>query len=168
VKRLLVFGLIVLTAVIIQSSVLSRITLFGVAADLILVVVVSIGLAEGSMAGAGAGFAGGLLRDSLLEGPTGITALSYLTVGYLVGKIRPYIPEAAIAPPVAAVALGSLLGGTLHLFFSFLLGGVADPISRVAKVILLTSVYNTLLTPLVYPLVSRIVAIYPRERVYRW
>jgi rod shape-determining protein MreD len=167
-KRFLVFGLIVLTAVIIQSSVLSRITLFGVAADVILVVVVSIGLAEGSIAGAGAGFAGGLLRDSLLEGPAGITALSYLTVGYLVGMVRPYVPVAAIAPPVAAVALGSVLGGTLHLFFSFLLGGVADPFGRVVKVILLSSVYNTLLTPLVYPIVARVVAIYPRERVYRW
>lgn len=167
-KRTAVFFLVVLTAVILQSSVLARITLFGVAPDLILIVVIVLGLVEGSLAGAIAGFGGGLLRDFLLEGPMGLTGLAYLTVGYVVGLVRPYVPEDSVVTPVVAVGVGSLLGSTLLLFFSFLFGGAADPFTRIVKVILLSSVYNTMLTPFVYPLVNRIVSMYPRERVYRW
>jgi rod shape-determining protein MreD len=167
-KRAAVFFLLVLSAVVLQSSILARITLFGVAPDLILIVVIVVGLTEGSLAGALSGFGGGLLRDLLLEGPMGLTGLAYLTVGYLVGLVRPYVPENSVVTPVVAVGLGSLLGSTLFLFFSFLLGAAADPFIRIVKVILLSSAYNTILTPFVYPIVNRVISMYPRERVYRW
>jgi rod shape-determining protein MreD len=167
-KRSAVFFLMVLTAVILQSSILARITLFGVAPDLILVVVIVLGLVEGSLTGAISGFGGGLLRDFLLEGPIGLTGLAYLTVGYLVGLVRPYVPEDSVVTPVVAVGLGSVLGTTLFFLFSFLLGAAADPFTRIIKVVLLSSVYNTMLTPFVFPIVNRLVSMYPRERVYRW
>ncbi len=166
-KRIAVFVLFMLTAVILQTSLLSRIRIFGVGPDLVLVIVIALALIEGPLTGAVAGLGGGLLRDFLLEAPAGLTGLSYLAVGYLVGTIRPYVQTSGVLLPVSAVGLGSLAGTGLYILLSYLLGEQPDPLERVLRVLLLTSLYNAMVTPFVYPVVRRVVSIYPREKVYR-
>lgn len=167
-RRLAVLLLMMLTAVIFQTTVFARATLLGVSPDLILVVVISLGLLEGPTVGATAGFGGGLLRDLLLEAPKGVTGLAYLIVGYAVGSIRPFVQSTSVVLPVAGVFLGSFSGSLLYVVVSILLGQAPDPVTRILRVVLLTSVYNTLLVPFVYPMVRRLGAIYPKEKVFRW
>lgn len=167
-KRTAVFVLIVLTAVILQTALLSRVRIFGVAPDLVLVLIISLALLEGPLVGAAAGFGGGILRDFLLETPAGLTSLAYLAVGYVVGTVRPYVQSTSVFLPVAAVGAASFVGTVLYALLAFLLGAQADPFGRIARVVVLTSVYNTLLTPFVYPMLRRIASLYPRDRVYRW
>lgn len=135
---------------------------------MILVVVISLALAEGPTVGATAGFGGGLLRDLLLEAPKGVTGLAYLIVGYVVGSIRPYVQSTSVLLPVFGVFLGSVAGSLLYVVVSILLGVTPDPVGRILRVVLLTSLYNTLLAPFVYPLVRRLGKIYPREKVFKW
>lgn len=153
---------------VLQSSALSRLTFFGVAPDLVVMLVITIGLLEGPLAGAVSGFAAGLLIDFPLETPAGLTGLGYLTVGYLTGIVRPYVQPTAVLFPVLAVGIGSLLSGTLFVLLLFLFGGQPDPLIRVVRVVFLTAVYNVLLTPLVFPVIRRLLAIYPSEKVQRW
>lgn len=167
-KRIAVFVLLVLAAVVLQSSALSRLTFFGVAPDLVVMVVITIALLEGPIPGAVAGFAAGLLIDFPLETPAGLTGLAYLAVGYLTGIVRPYVQPTAVLFPVLAVGIGSLISGALFSLLLFLFGAQPDPLVRVTRVVLLTAVYNTLLTPLVYPVIRRLLAIYPGEKVQRW
>lgn len=162
-----VLALVMLTAVVLQSSVFTRITLFGVAPDLVVVVVISLALLEGPVPGAAAGFGGGLLRDLLLEAPKGITGLAYLIVGYAVGTVRPYV-QSSVLLPVAGIFLGTLAGSTLYVALSVILGQQVESIVRVGQVVVLTALYNTLLSPFIFPIVSKVVSIYPREKVYRW
>lgn len=167
-RRLAVFVLVMLTAVILQTSVFARATLLGVTPDLILVVVISLALLQGPTVGATSGFAGGLLRDLLLEAPKGVTGLAFLVVGYLVGSTRPYVQSTSVLLPVAGVFLGSFAGSVLYIVISILLGVTPDPAGRILRVVLLTSIYNTLLVPFVYPLVRKLGTIYPKEKVFKW
>lgn len=168
-RRLGVFALVMLTAVLLQTTVFARyVTLFGASPDLILTVAISLSLLEGPVAGAAAGFGGGLLRDLLLAAPKGLTGLSNSIVGYAAGRVRPYVQSTSVLVPVAGIFFGSLAGGALYLLLSLLLGGRVGPFSRAAEVVLLTAVYNTLLAPFVYPAVRRLASLYRRERVYRW
>jgi rod shape-determining protein MreD len=68
-------------AVVIQVSMISQISLFGVTADITPLVVMSIGLLAGPMAGAVAGFAIGLFVDLVMFQTLGITSLLFITVG---------------------------------------------------------------------------------------
>lgn len=167
-RRLAIFSLVMLTAVLLQTTVFPRVKLFGVEPDLILVVVISLALLEGPTTGATAGFGGGLLKDLLLDAPTGITGFSHLLVGYAIGSIRPYVQSTSVFVPVSGIFLGSLVGTALYEVIDALLGRTSASFDRVLKVIVLTAFYNALLVPFVYPLIRRITGMYRNEKVYRW
>lgn len=165
-RRFAAFSLLTLGAVLLQTTLFERATIFGAAPDLILLVVISLAVLEGPTIGSVAGFASGLLRDLLLETPKGITALTYLVVGYVVGSVRPYVRATSVLLPLSAVFAGSLGGSALFEGVSLLLGGRPHSLERVASVVILTAAYNTLLVPFVYPLVRKITSV--SEKVYRW
>jgi len=104
----------------------------------------------------------------LLDSPKGLTGLSYLLVGYVVGSLRPYVQSTSLLVPVGGVFVGSLVGTALYQTLLVLLGRASLPATDAIRIVALTSVYNTLLVPFVYPLVRRISAMYRRESVLRW
>lgn len=164
-RNLGISGLI-LAALLIQTTVLPHLALFQVVPDLLLVVVICIGLVEGPSAGAVSGFAAGLLRDFLLNSPTGLSSLAYLAVGYAVGAIRPYVQSSSVAVPLAGVFVGSVVGTAFYIALSLLLGVPAEPLSRLIQVVLLTALYNTLLVPFAYPVVRRLAGRPSTESVF--
>lgn len=168
-RRFGAIGLVLLTAVVLQTTLFARyVTLFGITPDLILVVVISLALLEGPVVGAASGFAGGLLRDLLLAAPKGVGGLAYLIVGYAVGSIRPYVPSTSVLVPAVGIFAGSVAGSALYLLLLVLLGGRVDPLGRTVQVVLLTGVYNTLLVPFTYPVIHKVTTTFRREKVYRW
>lgn len=169
-RRLAIFSLVVLTAVLLQTTIFAprSLSLFGVSPDLLLVLVVSLSLLEGPITGAVAAFGGGLLRDLLLDAPKGMTGLSYLLVAYTIGALRPYVQSTSVFVPVAAVVVGSVAGTALYDVLNVLLGQQTVPLVEIVKEVALTSVYNALLVPFVYPTVRKVAGMYRREKVYRW
>ncbi len=151
-------SLLILTALIIQTTILPHIAPFRVVPDLLLVIVICVALVRGPSAGAVAGFGAGLLRDFLLNAPTGLSALAYLSVGYLVGAVRPYVQSSSVVVPFVGVWAGSLAGTAFYVVLSLLLGVRAEPLDRITQVVALTALYNTLLVPFAYPVVRRVVS----------
>ena len=78
----------VLTALLLQSTVLSRLPLPGGAPDLLLVLVVAYALAEGPLSGTVTGFCAGLLADLTSDHELGRTALVLALVGYVAGLVH--------------------------------------------------------------------------------
>lgn len=155
-RRAMGISALILSGLVIQTTVMPHLALFQVVPDLLLVIVICFGLVEGPSVGAVAGFGGGLLRDFLLNAPTGLTALAYLSVGYTVGAIRPYVQSSSVLVPFAGVFLGSLAGNMLYIGLSLLLGVPSESLGRVIEVLLLSAFYNTLLVPFAYPLARRL------------
>lgn len=166
-RRLGVFSAIMLAAVLLQTTVLPQLTLFGAAPDLVLLVTISMGLLEGPIAGAATGVAGGLLEDLLLTAVTGLTALTYLLVGYTVGKIRPYVQSTSVLVPVAGIFVGTVAAQLLYAALSVLLGGPASAMDRVIQTSMLMGLYNAIIAPFVYP-VARRAASFRTEKTARW
>lgn len=77
--------LVVLVAIV-QVSILAPISILGGTPDALLVVLVCLALLRGSVAGAVAGFAAGLLVDTATLGTLGITALLLTVAGYWAGR----------------------------------------------------------------------------------
>jgi len=77
---------LVFLAAIIQVSVLNSVTILGGSPDLLLVLLVCVGLQRGSIAGAAAGFAAGLLVDTATLGTLGVTSLLLTVAGYWAGR----------------------------------------------------------------------------------
>src|SRR5215472_2534374 len=120
--------LVAFVAVVIQEAAISQITLFGVSADVMPLVVMSVGLLCGSMTGAVMGFGAGLLVDLVLVQTLGVTSLLYLVIGYWAGRLRELRDPSHELVPLAAGALASAFAGLGMAVIQFLLG-VDAPVS---------------------------------------
>ena len=166
-RRVLSWAAVVVTALILQSTVFAQITLGGAKPELVYLVTVILAFLEGPSSGAVAGFAGGMAQDFLLNQPKGITALTLTLVGYGVGTLRQYIVTPSPLLPVAIVAGATAAGVAFYGSVAFLLG-VDVGAGYVVRVALLSSVYNALLTPLVFPVIRRLAETTRPKKVFRW
>jgi rod shape-determining protein MreD len=168
IARVAAVGTIVLVALALQSTLLTEVTFLGVIPQLVLVVVVCFAFTDGERVGVVTGFCGGLLQDLLLPGSiVGLTALVYTLIGFGVGAFRYYLPGASVWTPVWIVALTSAMAEAGYALLAILLGQKWVSLTFTAKVAGLVVLYNTLLTPFVFPLIRRVADRFRPERVYR-
>jgi rod shape-determining protein MreD len=161
-------GLLGLAAVLVQIAGVSQITLAGVSADLSPLVVASVGLLCGSVAGAVAGFWIGLLVDLALVQTLGVSSLVLLSVGYWAGRFRELRDPAHGLTPLlvgAAATAGFQVGFAI---LQFLLGVDAPVSLLLLRDIVITVAVNALLALPVHALVRRVLLPYlpadPRRR----
>src|SRR5438105_13171711 len=126
-RRALSWTVVVLTALVLQSTLFSQVTLAGVKPELVYLVTVVLAFLEGPASGAVAGFAGGMAQDFLLNQPKGITALTLTLVGYAVGTIRQYIVTPSPLLPVVLVGGATGVGVMVYGVVAFLLGAAVGP-----------------------------------------
>jgi rod shape-determining protein MreD len=155
VRRVLTVAVVIVTALLLQSTVFAQIKLLGVSPELLYLVTIVIAILEGPTEGMVVGFAGGMMQDFLLNQPKGITALTLTLLGYTIGMARQYIVSPSPLLPTFLVAAGTAAGIAFYETVSFLLGGLDQPLGYSVKVILLTSLYNAVLTPIFFPLLRR-------------
>jgi rod shape-determining protein MreD len=142
--------------VVIQQAAIAQISIFGVSADLGPLVVMSVGLLAGSMAGAVMGFSAGLLVDLVLFQTLGVTSLLYIVIGYWSGRVRELLDPAHGLVPLALGAGATAVAGFGMALIQFLLGVEAPVSVLLLQQIFVTILVNTLIALPVYALVRRI------------
>ena len=150
--RLAAVGLL---GVVVQTAFISQLPIAGANADLSPLLVMTVGLLCGSLAGGCFGFAVGLFADVVSLQTLGVSSLVLLGVGYGTGRLREARdPEGALVP-VAVGAAATLAFGIGFALLQFLLG-VEAPVSwALLRQMLATLVVNALLALPVYALVRR-------------
>ncbi len=161
VRRLLLSVATVLTALLVQSTVLTRLPLPGGAPDLLLVLVVAYALAEGPLSGTVTGFCAGLLADLTSDHELGRTALVLALVGYVAGLVHDDPSygggERSTLLPFAVVGLAAAGAVTVYAAEGLLLGDPRITTSAWLSAIVGTTAYCVLLTPFVVPVVGALV-----------
>lgn len=154
-SRILTVAVLVITAVMLQVTVINRLGLPATRPDLLLVVVVGIALATGRTVGTVSGFCAGFLADLIppANHPLGVLALIYAVVGYLAGRLEDAEETSVLTPliAVAVLSVAALLGfgaltsvaGEMHVHW-----GV------VARQLPLFALYDVILVPFVVPPVA--------------
>jgi rod shape-determining protein MreD len=156
VRLIVRISMIAFASVVIQEAAISQISIFGVCADITPLVVMSVGLECGAMAGAVTGFAVGLLVDLALVQTLGVTSLLYIVIGYWSGRLRELRDPSHGLVPVVMGAAATAVSGVGMALIQFLLGVDAPVSLLLVQQILLTVLVNTLIALPVYELVRRI------------
>ena len=146
-----------LVAVIMQEAAISQISIFGVSADITPLIVASVGLLAGSMAGAVTGFGMGLVVDTVLVQTLGVTSLLFITIGYWAGRLRELRDPAHGLVPLAVGAAATAFAGIGMAVVQFLLGINAPVSLLLLQQIFVTVLVNTLIALPVYAVVRRII-----------
>lgn len=155
-RRLLLGGVTLGTALLLQTTVLARLPLPGGPPDLLLVVVVAFALVEGPQSGTVTGFVAGLLADLGADHELGRLALVYALAGYAAGRLHDERPRSVLLPFVA-VAVAATVAVGVYALEGLLLADPRITGSTFWPSLAGTVTYSVLLTPLVVPVVRGLV-----------
>jgi cell shape-determining protein MreD len=148
-------ALLCLVGGVVQLTTVSQVAIFGVPADLSPLLVASVGLLAGSIAGATFGFSLGLFMDTALLQTPGITSLVLVGVGYGAGRLRELRDPAHGLVPIGVGAAATALAAIGFALMQFLLGVEAPVSLLLVRSILIVIVLNSLLALPVHALVRR-------------
>lgn len=142
-------ALALLTALI-QVACMAKMTPFGSSPDLALLIVMSIGLLGGSLAGGVGGFGIGFLIDVLGYQTLGAGSLALLAVGYVAGRVREDVGRPTRGAVVLLGGMLTLLGTTTFGVIQIGLGLDANVSSLVIRDAFVRSLLGALLALPVY------------------
>ena len=153
--RRLVSTAFVLTALLVQTTVVNRIPLPDGRPDLLVLVVVALALVRGPEYGALLGFVSGLLADVVppADHTVGRLALAYAVVGYAAGLLED-AEERSVLATVLVVAACSAAAVVAYAGIGALLGDERITISALRSSLVATVIYDVVLAPFVVPAVS--------------
>jgi rod shape-determining protein MreD len=147
-------ALVLFVACLLQLSVLTEYDAFRTA-SVVLVVLLSIALLRGSVFGAVAGFATGLLLDTATLGTLGVTSLLLTIAGFWIGRYGETTARDRFHAPFLSVAVVTCLYVFGQLILQFVLGEPA-PAGVALRGLPGALLLNLLLTLPVYALARRL------------
>lgn len=145
--------LALLAALLLHTSVLARIRVFGVMPDFMLLVAVAAGISGGPIRGATMGFAAGLAIDLFLTTPLGLSALVFTFVGYGVGVANAGVLRAAWYIPLLTAGAASSAGVFLFALAASVLGAQMFS-AHLITISAVVGVSNAVLAPVAVRLVG--------------
>jgi rod shape-determining protein MreD len=158
-------GVLVFVVSILQLSVFSGVSVLGGVPNLLLVTLVAVALLRGSIAGAAAGFIGGLIVDTANLEILGVTSLLLTLGGYWIGRYGETTARDRTHAPLLAVALVTVLYALGSLALHFVIGEAAPARAVLVDTLLQSIALNLILTWPVYAVVRRLLP--PRPRAVR-
>lgn len=170
VRRVLLGAATVLTAVLLQLTVVARLPLPGAGPDLVLVLVLAFGLRDGPAAGMVTGFLAGLLADLLTDHASGRLALAYVVAGLVAGSVAGPLSGSASRStllPLAGLACGAVAALATYAAEGMLLGDPRTSLAAAARALTSSVPYDLLLAPFVVPPVAVLLRQLRLERAVR-
>lgn len=161
-RRIAILVLVVLVAVVLQTTIFVRIRPFDAAPSLALLVVLGYARYLPAEFALLLGFGAGLLQDLLSDTPLGLWALVLTTVAFVTVRVRERLEDdfGLLGPYVLVATVGAL---TLFSVLGTIFGERTLADAAVLKKILLPAVYNTLLAPLILAMAPRTLGVARRR-----
>lgn len=152
-RRHVVFAGLSFVALLASGELAYSLPIRAIGPDLAIIVVAAFAIGERPRSAAIAGFGVGLARDLLLTTPKGVGALAYALTAYGVALLGMSRSAWAVIGTVVGATLTSQV---LYGVGAVLLGPQVDA-SPLPRVIFVTTAYNALVSPLLMPLLRRVI-----------
>lgn len=149
------FAVVIVVSLTLQVTLITKLDVANVRADLMLVVAIAAGVSGGPDRGAIVGFFAGLAYDIVLSTPFALSAFAYSLTAYAVGMAEGVIMRAAWWISITVTAGATALGVALYVGLGELLGQPNFYTERFWVILGIITGLNALLSP-------------PVVRVVRW
>jgi rod shape-determining protein MreD len=158
-RELIVVGKVILLlvfAAILQTGLISQVSILGVTADLFFMLTVIVAVCRGSVEGAVFGFFAGIIADIAYFSPLGVRAIIYVLAGYFIGM---FVARFGTVSPWSVALLsgvGSLLAQFLFGLFQYVMGPRGGIFTMIGTQMLPEAVLDGLIAAPLYVLLVRI------------
>jgi rod shape-determining protein MreD len=152
-------AVLVFLAAILQVTIFSDIDIASGYPDVVLLALVAIALLRGSIYGASAGFAAGLLVDTANLATLGVTSLLLTIAGYWIGRYGETTGRDRVHAPFVSVAVATVLVQLGAMILHYLLGDTVSARRVLLEALPPKVLLNLLLTLPVYALTRRLLAL---------
>jgi len=152
-RRILMLTLLLYAACLFQSTVFGYFEILKIRPNLLIVLAVTISLIRNNMEAAFMGLLCGLAMDTLIGRTLGWYGMCLFLVCYAIGMINSKLYKENPLIPISFVFVSSLAVELMYYFINFFLKGYQDFGFVITNIILPESVYNSVLTLFIYPLV---------------
>ncbi len=146
-------ALVLVVAVLLQTTVAPHLRLLGASPDFALIAVVCVALIKGSEAGPVFGFLTGMLVAVALMEPFGLSAFIFVLVGYFAGRYAETADLPAGLAPLLTVLIATIAANALLATAQILLAREVPLGFFLGRVLVPSLVFNTLLAAPLYVLV---------------
>ncbi len=120
-NKLIPSSLLLVLFVVLQSTLLGKVAIYGVTPDFALILLVFLSNSSGSVKGQGLGFVSGLVQDLISSSPLGFNTLIRTAIGFIFGKLKGKLFLDSILLPVlfgvSATLFKELFSGLLSVMF---------------------------------------------------
>ncbi len=157
-RELIIVGkilVVLVTAVLLQTVVVSQVSILGVTADLFLILTIVVAVCRGSLEGAIFGFFAGLMADIAYFSPLGVRALILVLAGYFVGM---FVTRFGTVGPWSVIIIAGVTSFLAQLLFGLLqyvMGPRSGFLTMIGTQMLPEAVLDGLVTAPVYVLLVR-------------
>ena len=147
--------LILLTIIlnlVIQSTILPYLEIFGVVPNTGLIVVVVLALAKGRYYGGIFGLIIGLLQDTLFSMTIGLNGFIYFFIGYLIGFVEDTFARDNVINPIIFTAFSTILYNIFYPVFIYFLSRNVTSVYVVKRIFSFEVIYNCIVSIAIYKL----------------
>src|SRR4030042_2978229 len=155
--KILLKGVIIVVALVIQLTLINLVTILGVKPDLIMVVVVVFSLRKGGKEGIVSGFVSGLLQDIFSTGLLGINALAKTVVGFICGILKEKIFHEHILFIIPVITfISSFLQSIVISLLLRAVGIDYNLVWSLKQIALPEALYSSLLSPFIFLAINKL------------
>ncbi len=158
-KKVIVTGVLIILAYIMQTTLLDEMRLASIVPNLLLFLTFVSGFMNGRKTGMFTGFFCGLLIDIFSSSVIGLNALIYMSIGYLNGCFQALFFDEDIKLPLVLLSVSELLYGLFTYVTRFLLNN---------RLNMFDYILYPIIPELVYTIVAAVFLYRPLLKLYHW
>lgn len=156
-------GLLILVTFLVQAVVMPSFAVLGIKPNLLLILAVAVAVTYGSYAGLFVGAVGGVIQDIVFGRYIGLFTLAGALAGFLVGLVERRVFKEHLVMQVS-LTFGAAIVNNLLIFAFLKAFGIGLPVFRsLWHVVIGEAVYDALLAPPLFALVSRLALTHDEE-----
>lgn len=149
-------AIFIIIGFLLQNTLFAQFTIGGIAPNILIIIIATVGFIHGNKFGMIAGFAAGLLLDVFFGNIIGMYAIIYMYIGYTNGMFKKILFAGDFKLPFGLIIASDILYGHACYVCMFLIKGDFHYLFYLKSVILPEVVYTSVIACILFPFMKLI------------
>lgn len=152
----IILALTIVVSIVLESALFPFISIAGVVPNITLLLVICLALRHHDDKSALIGLLAGVTKDIVVGRIIGVSGITFMLLGYFIGKYNHKIFPDHLTTPLILTLLGTLFHESVYLLFVFFLGYQVNLMLALTQIWIIQGIYNFLMVIPVYMAIQQL------------